>query len=131
MTAIAAGFKKYFAYYYTYENELIYDLIPRKFVTNSDEAGCVPHNDLFMKNTKIGEIFFTNKKFEFDKGWLILLNRYPEELLYVMYSLIKLRLYMATEVKDKIIIAIFGIRELDNKTKRTNLWGECKLPKQW
>lgn len=100
------------------EDEPVYDMIPKRFVTSANESGGTPHNQIFLENIKIKEMFNIRwrKLTNLDGGISTLLNKHPSEMLQVLNGLLRYDSLLREEIKY-IFTSIVSLSKLDNIQK--------------
>jgi hypothetical protein len=105
--------------------EPVEDMIPRSFMQKPEAKGGTPHNDLFLQNARIIEIFSINPQrvgrwnkihIDIDRGLSIMLQQYPKETVQVFLSILR-----CGQVDEKSIElafhALVNISKLDHLQK--------------
>lgn len=126
---VAKTFQKFELGYYAWDekNEPLYNMIPKRFVTNATEAGGTAHNNLFLKNAYIKKIFNVttgyNGSINFDAGIATMLNKYPAELLQVLQSLMKCDIFGMRIDRKFIFLTLVSLSKLDG-IQKGQIFGE-------
>jgi hypothetical protein len=122
LEAVASSFKKNdigFKLPYSAKEEPVEDMIPRSFMERPEEKGGTPHNDLFLKNAKVREIFRVRQhyglKMDFDAGVSILLQQHAAETVQTLLSLLRANDWA---IDRKLVFhTLVGLSKLDHIQK--------------
>jgi hypothetical protein len=101
------------------KDEPVEDMIPRPFMERPEEKGGIPHNDLFLRNAKVREIFRIRQDYgiviAFDAGVSVLLQQHPAETVQTLLSLIRVQNF---EVDRKLVFyTLVSLSKLDHIQK--------------
>jgi len=108
---------------YSVKDEPVEDLIPRAFMKRPEEKGGTPHNELFLKNEKIQDIFqirpgygILSERMNFDAGLSVLLNQHPKETVQTLLSLMRIP-QTGREIQKLALHALLNLSQLDPAQK--------------
>lgn len=118
---IASAFSKNSLGLCVSEGEPVEDLLPRSFMTTAREKGGTPHNKLFIKNSKIRELFYMESRGSgkcFDPGLSVLLHHHQKETVQVLISLLRCHTWGWSKHLAKLVFhALFNLTKLDSIQK--------------
>jgi hypothetical protein len=101
----------------------VYNLIPKVFVTESNETGEIPHNNLFFKNRTIARIFKINAHFQIPAKENLasaigdIIAHYQTHAIHIIHSAI--RCVGQSETFIYLFVALLKLAKLDNIQKET------------
>ncbi|KAL5347583.1 hypothetical protein ACLOAV_006991 [Pseudogymnoascus australis] len=133
LESITSSFATYALGYtlpYRASDEPVEDLIPRSFMRTPEEKGGTLHNDLFLQNVKVQEIFkiqpgygSVSKRMDFDAGVSRLLQHHPAETVQILLSLMRLPFTAVGNATRKLVFhTLVGLSKLD-PIQKGNLFG--------
>lgn len=104
---------------YSAKDEPVEDLIPRAFMKRPEEKGGTPHNDLFLKNEKIQDVFRIRLGYgnlsdcmNFDAGLAVLLKQHPKETVQTLLSLMRIS-QSDGKIQKLALHALLNLSQLD------------------